>query len=349
MRSRTAPRPHVGKWWATLPDGRVQCNLCPRHCKLRDGQRGFCFVRQNIGGELVLDTYGRSSGFAIDPIEKKPLNHFLPGTSVFSFGTAGCNLACKFCQNWTISTSREFDSLGQEASPTQIALSAHSLGCASVAFTYNDPIIFAEYAMDSANECLKHGINPVAVTAGYISPEARGDFFSPMRAANVDLKGFTDEFYRKVTGARLQTVLDTIEHVNASDCWLGITTLLIPGKNDDEGEIREMSQWIVETLGPDVPHHFSAFHPSHRMRDVPPTPPSTLRKAREIAMGEGENYVYTGNIHDPGGQSTICPGCSLTVVCRDRYRVTENVLVNNGHDGGGACPRCRTVIPGIWS
>lgn len=348
MRSSAVKQPHVGKWWVTLPDGRVQCDLCPRHCKLRDGQRGFCFVRQNVGGQLVLDTYGRSSGFAIDPIEKKPLNHFLPGTSVFSFGTAGCNLGCKFCQNWTISTSRQFDSLAEEATPTQIARSARKLDCASVAFTYNDPIIFAEYAIDAARACLEAGVNPIAVTAGYISPEAREEFFAPMRAANIDLKGFTDEFYRKVTGARLQTVLDTIEYVNTTECWLEITTLLIPGKNDDEGEIRAMSQWIVDKLGPNVPHHFSAFHPSHRMRDVPPTSPATLRRAREIAMGEGENYVYTGNIYDPLGQSTICPTCSLRVVGRDRYRVTENILVAV-EPGKSACPRCATVIPGVWT
>lgn len=338
---------HVAQWWETTADGRVQCNVCPRFCKLRDGQRGFCFVRMNEGGRLVLDTYGRSSGFAVDPVEKKPLNHFLPGSDVLSFGTAGCNLGCKFCQNWTISTSRQFDSLGQEASPRQIALTARRLGCESVAFTYNDPTIFAEYAIDTANACRDEGVHPIAVTAGYIEEAPRRALFDAMDAANVDLKGFTEDFYRKVTGARLSTVLDTLEYVNNSDCWLEITTLLIPGKNDSDEEITAMSRWIVANLGADVPHHFSAFHPAHRMKDVPPTPPSTLKRARQIAMAEGERYVYTGNTYDPAGQSTYCPTCGAVVVERDGYRVGA-LNLDLGEGGSATCERCRTTIPGVW-
>ncbi len=340
--------PHVAKWWTSLPDGRVRCEVCPRFCTLRDGQRGFCFVRMNRGGKLVLDTYGRSSGFAVDPVEKKPLNHFLPGSAVLSFGTAGCNLGCKFCQNWTMSTSREFDDLAVEASPKQIAKAAKQTGSQSVAFTYNDPVIFAEYAIDTANACRDAGIHPIAVSAGYICDEPGRALYGAMDAANIDLKGFTDRFYRKVTGGRLETVLETLKHVNDSDCWLEITTLLIPGENDDAGELREMSQWIVENLGPNVPHHFSAFHPAHRMLDTPPTPPETLQLARDIAMEEGEHYVYTGNTFDPNGQSTYCPTCGERVIFRDRYFVRANHLVID-EDGRGSCPACNTHIPGVFA
>jgi pyruvate formate lyase activating enzyme len=271
---------HPAQWWHPLPDGRIQCDLCPRDCKLHDGQRGHCFVRMRSGDALVLTTYGRSSGFCVDPIEKKPLNHFLPGSSVLSFGTAGCNLACKFCQNWDISKSRDMDRLMDEASPTAIAEAAQASGCRSVAFTYNDPVIFAEYAIDAANACREHGIKTVAVTAGYISPGARTPFFAVMDAANVDLKAFTEEFYFKLTGAHLQPVLETLRYlVHETDCWTEITTLLIPGKNDSDGELRRMSAWIAESLGPQVPLHFTAFHPDYKMEDIPPTPAATLTRA----------------------------------------------------------------------
>lgn len=338
---------HVAQWWHTAQDGRVQCDVCPRECRLREGQRGFCFVRMNEDGKLILDTYGRSSGFAVDPVEKKPLNHFLPGTQVFSFGTAGCNLGCKFCQNWTISTSRQFDSLGQEASPTQIARAARELGCESVAFTYNDPTIFTEYAIDTAEACREIGIHPIAVTAGYINDEPRRALFGAMSAANIDLKGFTEEFYRKVTGARLRTVLDTLEYVRATECWMEVTTLLIPGKNDSEEEITAMSRWIVQNLGKDVPHHFSAFHPAHRMMDVPQTPPSTLKRAREIAMAEGERFVYTGNIYDPPGQTTYCAGCRAEIIRRDRYYVGPMAL-KIAEDGTARCEICAEPVPGVF-
>lgn len=336
------------RWWTKTADGRVRCELCPRLCTLRDGQRGFCFVRLNEGGRLVLDTYGRSSGFAIDPIEKKPLYHFLPGTDVYSFGTAGCNLGCKFCQNWEISTSREFDALAATAGPLEIAETAQALGCHSVAFTYNDPIVFAEYAIDTAEACRAAGIHPVAVSAGYITEEPRRELFSSMSAANIDLKGFTEEFYRKVTGARLSVVLETLEYIADSPTWLEITTLLIPGHNDSAAEIKKMSRWIVEHLGPDVPHHFSAFHPAHRMSHVPPTPAETVRRAREIALETGEKYVYTGNIHDPAGQSTYCSGCGKLLIERDRYFVRKPRLQVKG-PRMGECPRCGVGIPGVFA
>ncbi|MFP5415932.1 MAG: AmmeMemoRadiSam system radical SAM enzyme, partial [Actinomycetes bacterium] len=324
---------------------RVQCDVCPRDCKLHDGQRGFCFVRQRVGEGMVLDTYGRSSGFCVDPIEKKPLNHFHPGSSVLSFGTAGCNLGCRFCQNWDISKSREQDRLLDQAGPETIARTAVELGCESVAFTYNDPVIFAEYAIDVAAACRARGVRTVAVTAGYINDPARAEFFSAMDAANVDLKGFNDDFYQHVTGGRLRTVLDTLVHLrHRTQVWFEITTLLIPGHNDSTQEIRAMARWVVDELGPEVPHHFTAFHPDWRMKDVPATPKATLVRAREIALEEGERFVYTGNVHDAEGGTTFCPVCGLDLIVRDWYRIDRYRLTPDG-----ACPRCQCRIPGVFA
>jgi pyruvate formate lyase activating enzyme len=333
------------RWWHPLPDGRIQCDLCPRDCKLHDGQRGLCFVRQRVGDGMVLATYGRSSGFCLDPIEKKPLNHFLPGSSVFSFGTAGCNLACKFCQNWDISKSRAMDRLMDAASPQRIALAAQASGAASVAFTYNDPVIFAEYAMDTADACHALGLKTVAVTAGYIHPDPRRAFFDKMDAANVDLKAFTDDFYQKQTGSHLAPVLDSLQHIrHDSRCWLEITTLLIPGLNDSTPELEAMTRWIADHLGPDVPLHFSAFHPDYKMGDVPATPASTLKRARQIALANGLRHVYTGNVHDAEGDTTYCPGCAAPVIVRDWYEVLNVAL-----DAQGACPHCGTRIAGHFA
>ncbi|MGA8006456.1 MAG: AmmeMemoRadiSam system radical SAM enzyme [Burkholderiales bacterium] len=325
---------HPGRWWHALEDGRIQCDLCPRDCKLHEGQRGACFVRKMQGGEIVLTTYGRSSGFCVDPIEKKPLNQFYPGTSVLSFGTAGCNLACKFCQNWDISKSREMDTLMDQATPQMIADSALRLGCKSVAFTYNDPVIFAEYALDVADACHAKGVKTVAVTAGYIHPEPRREFYAKMDAANVDLKAFTEDFYFKLTGAHLQPVLDTLVYLaQEADVWTEITTLLIPGKNDSEAEIEAECKWIVQNLGRDVPLHFTAFHPDWKMRDVPATPPATLKRARETALRAGLRYVYTGNVHDEEGGSTLCPACARAVIVRDWYDIRAYHLTDEGECG----------------
>ena len=333
---------YPGRYWHALDDERIQCDLCPRDCKLREGQRGLCFVRQNLGGRMVLTTYGRSSGFCIDPIEKKPLNHFYPGSSVFSFGTAGCNLACKFCQNWDISKAKDMDRLMDQASPEEIARAAARHDCKSVAFTYNDPVIFAEYAMDTADACHAHGLKTVAVTAGYIHPEARRDFYAKMDAANVDLKGFTDDFYHSLCSAHLQPVLDTLAYIHhETQCWLEITTLLIPGQNDSDQTLTELSQWVAKELGPDVPLHFSAFHPDYKMLDIPPTPPATLSRARNIAMAEGLHYVYTGNVHDPAGDTTYCPNCKAALIERDWYQINAYHLTDDGH-----CPHCGTSIAG---
>jgi pyruvate formate lyase activating enzyme len=333
---------HPGRWWRMLADGRLQCDLCPRDCKLHEGQRGLCFVRKREGDRMVLTTYGRSSGFCVDPIEKKPLNHFYPGSSVLSFGTAGCNLACKFCQNWDISKSREMDRLQDEAAPQTIADAALRLGCKSVAFTYNDPVIFAEYAMDIADACHAKGVKTVAVTAGYMHDAARREFYAKMDAANVDLKAFTDEFYFKVCGGRLQPVLDTLVYlVKETNVWTEITTLLIPGKNDSDEELRALCKWVRENLGADVPLHFTAFHPDWKMNDVAPTPAETLTRARDIARLAGLSYVYTGNVHDSAGGSTYCASCEELVIERDWYRIGEYKVSESG-----ACGHCGAPIAG---
>jgi pyruvate formate lyase activating enzyme len=319
---------YPGRYWHKLDDGRIQCDLCPRDCRLHEGQRGACFVRERKDDAMVLTTYGRSSGFCIDPIEKKPLNQFYPGSSVFSFGTAGCNLACKFCQNWDISKSREMDTLMDR----------------SVAYTYNDPVIFAEYAMDTADACRELGIQSVAVTAGYIGTEARRDFYAKMDAANVDLKGFTDEFYVKLCGAKLNPVLDTLAYLkHETDVWFEITTLLIPGRNDSDAEIEAESKWIMRELGPDVPLHFTAFHPDYKMTDIEHTPGATLKRARTIALAEGLHYVYTGNVHDREGGTTFCPGCRKPVIVRDWYQILSHALTPDGH-----CKHCGTSVPGRY-
>jgi pyruvate formate lyase activating enzyme len=334
---------HPGRWWTPLPDGRIECRLCPRLCKLQDGQRGFCFVRQNLGGRMVLTTYGRSSGFCIDPIEKKPLNHFYPGTSVLSFGTAGCNLGCRFCQNWDISKAREWDKLADAASPKMIAAAAKKMGCRSVAFTYNDPVIFAEYAMDVADACREAGIAAVAVTAGYMTDDSRPEFYRHMDAANVDLKGFTEEFYHKQCFGELAPVLDTLKYLrHETKVWFEVTTLLIPGENDSDAEIEAASGWFAANLGPDVPWHFTAFHPDYKMLDKPATPPATLTRARAIARRHGLRYVYTGNVHDPEGSSTWCPGCGKLLVGRDWYELGEWNLKGN------RCASCGFEISGHY-
>ena len=333
-----------GRHWHKLEDGRIQCDICPRYCRLNEGQRGLCYVRARNGEKIVLTTYGRSSGFCIDPIEKKPLNHFLPGTPVLSFGTAGCNLTCKFCQNWDISKARDFDRLQNRASPEAIAEAAVASGCRSVAFTYNDPVIFFEYAIDAAQACRERGIKTVAVSAGYICKEPRVEFFRHMDAANIDLKGFTEGFYKNLCSARLSPVLETLEYLRETEVWFEITTLLIPGENDSPAEIEALSRWVMQHLGPDVPLHFTAFHPDWKMLDKPPTPPATARMARNIAREIGLNYVFTGNIHDPEGQSTYCHVCSEMLIGRDWYDLTAWNL-----DAGGSCGQCGTPCAGVFS
>ena len=332
----------IVKHWHLLPNDRIQCDLCPRNCRLKYGQRGKCFVRQRRGKTMVLTTYGRSSGFCIDPIEKKPLNHFHPGTAVLSFGTAGCNLGCRFCQNWDMSKSREMDTLMDVASPEKIALTAKKLGCSSVAYTYNDPVIFYEYAIDVADACHEYGINSVAVSAGYICPEPRRTFYEHIDAANIDLKGFTESFYKKVCAAELAPVLDTLVYLkNETNVWFELTTLLIPGENDSDQEIHKMTEWVFEHLGPDVPMHFTAFHPDFKMMTTPKTPKSTLTRARKIALNNGIRYAYSGNVHDKSGESTYCQNCGSLLIGRDWFELSDWNLMNNG-----LCKFCKFQCPG---
>ena len=335
---------HRTRYWHRLDDGRVQCDICPRACRFREGQRGLCFVRARHGDAIVLTTWGRSSGFCVDPIEKKPLHHFLPGTPVLSFGTAGCNLACRFCQNWDISTSREFDTLADTAGPATIAEAAVHLGCRSVAFTYNDPVVFLEYAIDVADACRDRGLRTIAVTAGYVNPDPRAEFFRHIDAANVDLKGFTERFYAELAAGHLEPVKETLRYLrHETSVWLEITNLVIPGWNDTDDELDAMTRWIVAELGPDVPVHFTAFHPDHRMLDTPPTSRTSLSHARNIAIANGVRYAYTGNVHDRAGQSTWCHSCGALLIARDWY-----VLETWALDASGRCLACGTTIPGAF-
>lgn len=330
------------RYWHRLDNGKLQCDLCPRFCQLNRDQRGMCFVRGRVGDEIRLLSYGLSSGFCIDPIEKKPLNHFLPGTPVLSFGTAGCNLACRFCQNWDISRSRETERLCDSASPEQLVQAAIAHDCRSIAFTYNDPVIFHEYAIDVAKACHQQGLASVAVSAGYVCPAPREEFYRHVDAANIDLKAFTERFYHRICGGALAPVLETLEYLqHQTDVWLEITTLLIPGENDSDAEIAALSRWIARQLGDEVPLHFTAFHPDWKMRDRPPTPLATLQRARMIAREEGLKFVYTGNLPDDEGNTTYCPHCNHAVIARSGYQIRRWEL-----NEAGQCRFCAQPIAG---
>lgn len=332
------------RYWHLLDNGRIACDLCPRACALTDGQRGLCFVRQRRGEALHLTTFGRTTGFCIDPIEKKPLNHFHPGTPTLSFGTAGCNLACRFCQNWHMSKAQPTDDAGVFASPGQIAQAAERTGCRSVSFTYNDPVIFLEYAVETAKACAARGIRRVAVTAGYISPAPREEFFRHMDAANVDLKGFSERFYRRLCSGHLQPVLETLVYLRReTQVWLEVTTLLIPGENDSDAELDAMTGWMAEHLGPDVPLHFTAFHPDWKLRGVAPTASATLTRARRIARSNGLRHVFTGNVRDVEGGSTYCHGCGRVVIERAAWEISRWHL-----QPGGVCSFCGTTCAGVF-
>jgi pyruvate formate lyase activating enzyme len=328
------------RWWRREDDGRIECTLCPRFCRMSEGQAGFCFIRQHVGGRLITLGYGRPAALYADPIEKKPLNHFLPGTMILSMGTAGCNLGCRFCQNWDISKAR-FDQVGsKELAPDEVPRLAIAQGCDAVAFTYNDPTIYAEYVIDAARECRKLGVATVMVTAGYICREPLDEVYPWIDAANVDLKAFTEEFYRRQTYSHLQPVLDAIVRMREHGTWVELTTLLIPGHNDSDKEIGEECDWILGALGPDVPLRFTAFHPDFKMTDVPATPALTLFRARQIARDKGLRYVYCGNVRDEDSHTTFCPSCGRALIVRDWHAVTRNELV-----GSGRCS-CGHVIPG---
>jgi len=335
--------PYKARWWEYDEKGKILCTLCPRYCHIGEGQPGFCFVRQNHGGELVSIAYGRSTGFAVDPVEKKPLNHFLPGTGILSFGTAGCNLGCRFCQNWSISKAKLDDNRSIIASPEDVVELAKRHNCPSIAYTYNDPTIWGEYVIDISRIARQEGIKSVMVTAGYITTEARDEVYQYIDAANVDLKAFTERFYHKITFSHIEPVLDTIKWlVKETDVWVEITNLLIPDENDSPDEAKQMCEWILDNVGDDVPIHFTAFHPDFKMLDKPNTPPQTLAVARSIALEMGIKYCYVGNVHDPQGQTTYCPSCHTVLIERDWHSILTYRLDEN------QCPVCHTVIPGLY-
>lgn len=333
----------LAKWWEKTENGKILCTLCPRYCKIGEGKRGFCFIRQNIAGKLYSSGYGHPVGFAIDPVEKKPLNHFLPGTGILSFGTAGCNLGCRFCQNWETSKAKNDEISSTEASPEEVVELAKRYGVPSIAYTYNDPTIYGEYVEDISKIAGEEGIKNVMVTAGYIDKKAREEVYKYIDAVNVDLKAFTENFYFKLTFSHLEDVLDTLLWLkNETDIWTEITTLLIPDENDTDEEINRMSDWILENLGDEVPLHFTAFHPDFKMRDKPATPPETLTRARKIAMEKGIKFVYVGNVFNSEGQTTYCPNCGEKLIKRSWHSVTSNKL------NGNKCVNCGTEIPGVF-
>lgn len=333
---------YPANYWQPEGEYQIRCMLCPRGCRLRDGQRGLCFVRQNIDQQLYLTAYGKTSGFAIDPIEKKPLFHFYPGSSILSFGSIGCNLTCKFCQNWRISKNQKMDRLSDYTSPMEIVSMAKENQCDMVAFTYNDPIISIEYVMDVAKACQTNNIKTVAVTAGYISPAARVDFFRYMDATNIDLKAFTQSFYHKLTSGHLDTVLETLKYVKKNtDCWLEITNLLIPGENDSPAEIESMSHWIATHLSSDVPLHFSAFHPDFKLKNKTRTSLASLQMARKIAQTAGLTHIYLGNVMDEPTSATYCGDCQTMLIKRKWHNITENRL-----QPGGYCSSCKNKVAG---
>lgn len=335
---------HIARWWEEAENGKLLCTLCPRYCTIGEGQKGFCFIRENIGGTLYSIGYGRPTGFGIDPVEKKPLSHFLPGTNILSFGTAGCNLGCKFCQNWFTSKAKIDETRSLFASPDDVISLAKKYNTPSIAFTYNDPTIFGEYVIDVSKLAGEEGIKTVMVTAGYIDKKARKEIYQFIDAANVDLKAFSESFYHKLTFSHLNDVLDTLIWLKKdTDVWLEITTLLIPGENDSKDELERMIDWILKNLGDEVPVHFTAFHPDFKMTNKPRTPVSTLDMARSTALSSGLKYCYTGNVHNIESQTTYCPSCNKQLIIRDWHSVLENRLIN------GRCFSCETKIAGIFA
>jgi len=340
---QSSPTLHEAMWWESDPDGRAHCYLCPRHCRIGAGQSGFCFIRVNHNGKLYSLGYASPAALQVDPIEKKPLNHFLPGTRVFSMGTAGCNMGCFFCQNWDISKSHHDQARSRHVPPEQVPELARQHGCDSIAFTYNEPTIWGEYIIDICKAARPYGLKTVMVTNGYITYDAFHDIYDHIDAANVDLKAFTENFYGKITLTHLQPVLDMLLWLKKETCvWFELTNLMIPTLNDDPAETRKLADWIVENLGPDVPLHFTAFHPDFKLQDKPPTPPETLHRARRIALDAGLHFVYEGNIFSEAA-NTSCPACRELLIRRSWHDVLQNNL------RAGNCPRCRSSIPGVWS
>ncbi|MBU1238600.1 AmmeMemoRadiSam system radical SAM enzyme [Myxococcota bacterium] len=322
----------------------VQCDLCPKACRLSEGESGDCRIRYNMGGKLVALTYGRPAAIQVDPVEKKPLFHFLPGSKVFSLATAGCNLHCKNCQNAGLSQANPLERKAYSASPETIVASATKKGCAGIALTYSDPVVFYEYALDIAKRAREKRLKVVWVTAGYINPAPLARALPLIDAANLDIKSMSDSFYRSICNATLAPVLATAEAMLRAGVWLEITNLVIPSLNDTDKDVKNLATFMVTHLSRDVPLHFSRFFPHYQLRNIPPTPPETLIRAREIAQAQGVRHVYIGNMrHLPGTENTLCPACGITLIERYGYHIISNRLQR------GACPGCHRALPGVWS
>lgn len=326
-----------------LTDGKVRCELCAHRCVIFPGRVGICRVRENVDGDLHTHTYGRVVAHDVDPIEKKPLNHFYPGSTAYSIATVGCNFHCRFCQNWSVSqiVGPEQFLMGEDMTPEQIVDAAIMHECKSIAYTYTEPTIFMEYALDTAEIAHRRGLRNVFVTNGYETPEATETLRPYLDAANIDLKSFRDAYYRRIVGARLQPVLDTIRLMKSLGIWVEVTTLVVPGHNDSDEELRDIARFLVNDIGADTPWHLSRFFPAYRMADVPPTQLSALGRARDIGLTEGLRFVYVGNVGETPWENTYCPACDLLLIERSRMSVISNNTVDVG------CPRCGRQIPGV--
>ncbi len=331
------------RYYEKLPEREILCRLCPRHCRLGDKERGFCGVRENIGGTYYTLVYGKVCALHVDPIEKKPFFHVLPRTTALSLATAGCNVHCKFCQNWEISQSRPEQVEAVDLPPRAAADAAIRYGCASIAFTYSEPTVYYEYMFDTAVEARRRGLKSVVVTGGHIDPEPLRALTAEVDAIKIDLKAFSPEFYKTYVRGDLQPVLEAIRMVRRSRVWLEIVYLVIPTLNDSEADLRAMARWTAGEIGPDVPVHFTRFQPMYLLKNLPPTPVASLEKARRIALEEGLRYVYVGNVPGHEGENTYCPKCRTVVIERSGFAIRANRLK------GGACPSCRTTIPGLWA
>jgi len=340
--SLAAEGKYPAMWQEKVFDKAVRCNLCPYRCILREGQVGQCGVRKNIGGKLYSLNYGKVVAFNIDPVEKKPLFHFLPGSYALSLASAGCNLHCKFCQNWEISQRTADEVPFQKLAPEDIVAFAKKHGCSSIAYTYSEPVVFYELMYNTAKLAKKEGVHNIMVTAGFINPEPLKELLKYMDAVKVDLKGFSKDFYKNVVFGDRDVILNNLKIIKQSGVWLEIVNLVIPTLNDSSVEIKEMCQWIKDNLGTDVPLHFSRFYPMYKMKNLPPTPVETLEKAREIALSVGLKYVYIGNVPGHPAESTYCPKCGRLLIKRQGYKILENNVIE------GRCKFCREEIPGVF-
>lgn len=338
----TAP-PREASWYTRLPEGRVECGLCPRKCQVADAERGSCGVRENRGGTYHTLVWGAACALHVDPVEKKPLFHVLPGRSALSFAAAGCNVECRFCQNWEISQFRPEQVPFVWLPPEALAEAARRAGAPLIAATYSEPVVFWEYVRDTARKAREAGVRTVAITNGYIRRAPLAEVLPLLAAVKVDLKAFRQEFYTELVRGELEPVLEVLQQIRAAGTWLEIVVLLIPGRNDSEAEVRDLSRWVKANLGPDVPVHFTRFHPTYRLTDLPPTPVASVERAWQVARAEGLRFAYVGNLPGHPGESTTCPGCSGMLIRRVGFKIVDNRLA------AGRCPDCGREIPGVWS